>query len=161
MTGNLPVLEVVRAVLEAGRPGRFTAAAEAAAPRAWYEVFLIAMGACLTCAAFLTLVWKIAQPHVVRYLRNLQQQLDDVHAEVKPDKGSSMRDTAEQLSEDVRQLGRQLGRANRQITAVDGRTRMVDGMLRQHLEESRHILRGLHEQGIVTDVPDDVEGDKT
>lgn len=125
------------------------AAAAAGEPaRAWWEFVLLVMGAVLTVFAFCGVVLRVARPHIDRYLKNLvkpmSEQLEDVHSSVH----------GLELSDQVTDLAHQVGRANRQLTQVDGRGRMVEGLLRQHIDESRVVLRVLDDQGIRIE-PDD------
>lgn len=127
-------------------------AAEAPPPspqRAAWELVLQFLGGLLTFAAAAVLLWKIARPHVDRYLRSLMGSVQGISTEVanigaKVDEATG----GVNLSDSFDDIRRQIGRVNRRLQEVDGRQRITHSILSQHVRESRLSAEALRAQGI-------------
>lgn len=109
-----------------------------------FEVLLFGMGAASTCAAFAVIVWRIAKPHVARYVETLVRpiaaQVNQVQQEVKPDGGRSLHDQAHKAHKAASNADRKLDELHRDLTQIAVEVGRVQRTLDQHVGESRTYL---------------------
>lgn len=120
------------------------------------DAVLAGMGAATLSAGFLGLVWRIARPHVRTWvdaqLAPIREDLETVRHEVKPNGGASLKDRAVQAhdaassaDEKLDHINATLHRIGRQVTQVDGRQRVTQSVLDQHVSESSRYLASVRE----------------
>lgn len=103
-----------------------------------WELLIFAFGAATSFAGFTVLVWRIARPHVQRYVESvvapMRNHLVEVREEVKPNHGDSLKDRAVKGAEAATSNARTL-------EAVAAGVFMLNGKLDSHISESREYLR--------------------
>lgn len=112
----------------------------------WLEIILFGMGAASTCGAFAVIVWRVARPHVARYVesvvRPIAEQVAQVSEEVKPNHGTSLHDRARNAHDAASSADRKLDDLTLNVRAIQRTLDQHVGESRTYLAVSREILSG-------------------
>lgn len=123
------------------------------------EILLFGIGAASSICTFAVIVWRIAKPHVRRYVESvvepLRGDLELVREEVKPNHGSSLHDQAVKGHKAAKQNTAKLDEVADAVEALAGK-------LDDHMIESREYLSAaralFEEQGITLPDHEPAEG---
>lgn len=135
--------------------------------RAAWTLVLAILGGIVTVATAVTVLWRIARPHVEGYVKRtvapVARDVQDVREQVNPaGSGSSLAESAaeavaaaaradrklDHLAHVLRRIGSNVDSNTRRIEQLGERTDTVQTVLEEHVEEARGMVAALEDQGM-------------